>query len=157
MFQHALLNTCITTCFGLNPSHHQVLSYTEYHMQAIIKNSNGSVESVNIVANEGLLYSFHCWRIICTVTLQDDTSAGTESRGQCKTWGILLMVWRRKYWHWRAYSRCNISFGARGSVVLNALCYKPEGRGFETLRGELIFFNLPNPSSRTRPCGLLSL
>jgi hypothetical protein len=30
MFQRALLNTCITTCFGLNPSHHQVLSYTEY-------------------------------------------------------------------------------------------------------------------------------
>jgi hypothetical protein len=30
MFQHALLNTCITTCFGLNPSHHQVLSYTDY-------------------------------------------------------------------------------------------------------------------------------
>jgi hypothetical protein len=26
MFQRALLNTCITTCFGLNPSHHQVLS-----------------------------------------------------------------------------------------------------------------------------------
>jgi hypothetical protein len=30
MFRRALLNTCITTCFGLNPSHHQVLSYTEY-------------------------------------------------------------------------------------------------------------------------------
>jgi hypothetical protein len=30
MFQRALLNTCITTCFGLNPSHHQVISYTEY-------------------------------------------------------------------------------------------------------------------------------
>jgi hypothetical protein len=30
MFQRALLNTCITTSFGLNPSHHQVLSYTEY-------------------------------------------------------------------------------------------------------------------------------
>jgi hypothetical protein len=42
------LNTCITTCFGLNPSHHEVLSYTQYQMQAIIKNSNGSVESVSI-------------------------------------------------------------------------------------------------------------
>jgi hypothetical protein len=30
MSQHALLNTYNTTCFGLNPSHHQVLSYTEY-------------------------------------------------------------------------------------------------------------------------------
>jgi hypothetical protein len=26
--------------------------------------------------------------------------------------------------------------GARGSVVVKALCYKPEGRGFETRRGE---------------------
>jgi hypothetical protein len=30
MFKRDLLNTYITTCFGLNPSHHQVLSYTEY-------------------------------------------------------------------------------------------------------------------------------
>jgi hypothetical protein len=30
MFPRALLNTYITTCLGLNPSHHQVLSYTEY-------------------------------------------------------------------------------------------------------------------------------
>jgi hypothetical protein len=30
MFQRALLNTYITTRFGLNPSHHQVLSYKEY-------------------------------------------------------------------------------------------------------------------------------
>jgi hypothetical protein len=27
MFQRALLNTCIATCFDLNPNHHQVLSY----------------------------------------------------------------------------------------------------------------------------------
>jgi hypothetical protein len=45
--------------------------------------------------------------------------------------------------------------GARGSAVVKALCYKPEGRGFETKLGE--FLNLPNPSSRTRPWGLLSL
>jgi hypothetical protein len=51
MSQRAILNTCITTYFGLNPSHHQVLSYTEYQMQAIVKNSNRSVESVpNILA-----------------------------------------------------------------------------------------------------------
>jgi hypothetical protein len=37
MFQRALVNTCITTCFGLNPSHHQVLSYTEYKMQAMVR------------------------------------------------------------------------------------------------------------------------
>jgi hypothetical protein len=34
--------------------------------------------------------------------------------------------------------------GTRGSVVVKALCYKPEGRGFDTRWGE--FLNLPNPS-----------
>jgi hypothetical protein len=42
-----------------------------------------------------------------------------------------------------------------GCVVVKALCYKPEARGFDTRWGE--FFNLPNPSGRTRPWGLLSL
>jgi hypothetical protein len=46
-------------------------------------------------------------------------------------------------------------WGARGSVVVKALCYKLEGRGFDTRWGE--FLNLPNPSGRTRPWGLLSL
>jgi hypothetical protein len=45
--------------------------------------------------------------------------------------------------------------GARGSVVVKALCYKPEGRGFDSRWGE--FLNLPNPSGRTRPWGLLNL
>jgi hypothetical protein len=40
-------------------------------------------------------------------------------------------------------------------VVVKAICYKPEGRGFDTRLGE--FVNLPNPSSRTRPWGLRSL
>jgi hypothetical protein len=48
-----------------------------------------------------------------------------------------------------------IIFGARGSVVVKALCYKPGGRGFDTLWGE--FLNLPNPSVRTRSWGLLGL
>jgi hypothetical protein len=47
------------------------------------------------------------------------------------------------------------SEGARGSLVVKALGYKPEGRGFESRWGEV--FNLPNPSDRTRPCGLLRL
>jgi hypothetical protein len=45
--------------------------------------------------------------------------------------------------------------GARGSVVVKALGYKPVGRGFETWWGEIL--NLPNLSGRTRPWGLLSL
>jgi hypothetical protein len=30
-------------------------------------------------------------------------------------------------------------YGARGSVVVKALCYKPEGSGFETRWGEWMF------------------
>jgi hypothetical protein len=45
--------------------------------------------------------------------------------------------------------------GARGSVVIKALFYKPKGRGFDTRWGE--FLNLLNPSGRIRPWGLLSL
>jgi hypothetical protein len=37
----------------------------------------------------------------------------------------------------------------------HALCYKPEGSGFDTRWGE--FLNLPNPSGPTRPWGLLNL
>jgi hypothetical protein len=48
--------------------------------------------------------------------------------------------------------RYNINFGclaARGSLVVKALGCKPEGRGFETRRGEIL--NLPNPSGFTQP------
>jgi hypothetical protein len=48
--------------------------------------------------------------------------------------------------------------GERGSAVVTALCYKPEGHGFETRRGDFFFFfNLPNPSGSTRSWGSLSL
>jgi hypothetical protein len=44
------------------------------------------------------------------------------------------------------------SGGRCGSVVVEVLCYKPEGRGFETLWGIWFFSpNLHNPSSRSRP------
>jgi hypothetical protein len=46
-------------------------------------------------------------------------------------------------------------YGTRGSVVVKTLCYKPEGRGLDTRRAD--FLNLPNPSGRTRPWGLLNL
>jgi hypothetical protein len=42
---------------------------------------------------------------------------------------------------------------ARSSVVVKALFCKPEGRGFDTRWGDLL--NLPNPSRRTRPWGLI--
>jgi hypothetical protein len=44
---------------------------------------------------------------------------------------------------------------SRGSLVVKALGYKPEGRGFQTRLGEIL--NLPNTSGRTRPWGFLSL
>jgi hypothetical protein len=44
---------------------------------------------------------------------------------------------------------------ARGSLVVKALGYKPEGRGFETRWGEIL--NLHNSSGRTRPWGLHNL
>jgi hypothetical protein len=44
--------------------------------------------------------------------------------------------------------------GARGSLVVKALGYKPEGHGFESQWGEIL--NLRNPSGRTRPWGLLT-
>jgi hypothetical protein len=53
-------------------------------------------------------------------------------------------------------SFCQINLGARGSLVVTALCYKPEGRGFDTRLGEF-FFTLHNPSGRSRPWVLLSL
>jgi hypothetical protein len=52
--------------------------------------------------------------------------------------------------YWNIYNR-----EVRGIVVVKALCYKEEGRGFDTRWGE--FLNLPNTSGRTRPWGLHSL
>jgi hypothetical protein len=37
--------------------------------------------------------------------------------------------------------------------LVEALCYKPEGRRFDSRCGHSIFFNLPNPSSRTMALG----
>jgi hypothetical protein len=46
------------------------------------------------------------------------------------------------------------SLNARQRMI-KELYYKPEGRGFETQWDEWFFFNLPNPSCRTRSWGLL--
>jgi hypothetical protein len=43
------------------------------------------------------------------------------------------------------------------SIVVKALCCKPEGRGFDTRWGDIFFPNLTNPSVFTRPWGWLSL
>jgi hypothetical protein len=51
--------------------------------------------------------------------------------------------------------------GERGSIGVEALCYKPEGRVFGTRWGEffflLFFSSVPNPSRPTRPWDLLIL
>jgi hypothetical protein len=41
--------------------------------------------------------------------------------------------------------------GTHGIAVIKALSYKMEGRELEIRRSELVFFNLPNPSCRSRP------
>jgi hypothetical protein len=47
--------------------------------------------------------------------------------------------------------------GARGITVVEALRYKPEGRISSSDEVNEFFVNLPNPSGRTRPWGLLSI
>jgi hypothetical protein len=84
--------------------------------------------------------------------------------------------WWRRWWWWRYWSKYvvlwdvekflwGITFklfhGAtswtQGGWIMtfSNTCYKPEGRGFDIRWGE--FLNVPNPSGRTRPWGLLSL
>jgi hypothetical protein len=46
-------------------------------------------------------------------------------------------------------------FEKQGTLVVKAVDYKQEGRGFEIRWGEIL--NVPNPYGRTRPWGLLSL
>jgi hypothetical protein len=49
---------------------------------------------------------------------------------------------------------CIFTFAHRHlSLVVNALGYKPESRGFENRWGEIL--NLPSPSGHTRPWGLI--
>jgi hypothetical protein len=49
----------------------------------------------------------------------------------------------------------NNTISSRIMLAVKALCYKPEGRGFDTRLDEIL--SLPNPSGRTRPWVLLSL
>jgi hypothetical protein len=70
----------------------------------------------------------------------------------------IIMKLRLKY-HSRHWHCCSILFIVfhcyhRG-IVVKALCYKLEGRGFGTRWSD--FLNLLNPSGCTRPWGLLSL
>jgi hypothetical protein len=57
------------------------------------------------------------------------------------TGGELLWTW---YWTFGFYN-----------IMVKALGYKLEGRVLKSRWGEIL--NLPNPSGRTRPWGLLSL
>jgi hypothetical protein len=64
------------------------------------------------------------------------------------------------------YSLCNVLtflycpylfiffWGNAVALLVQALCYKPEGRGFDSRLGHWIFSNLPNPSSRNMALGL---
>jgi hypothetical protein len=41
------------------------------------------------------------------------------------------------------------STGHAVAKLVEVLCYKPEGRGFESAKGNRIVFSLPNPSNHT--------
>jgi hypothetical protein len=69
--------------------------------------------------------------------------------------GIVRLRTRAKEFSFRFSISSLCLWGVRDSVVAKELCYKPESRGFDYRWSE--FFNLPNPSGRTRPWGLLSL
>jgi hypothetical protein len=53
------------------------------------------------------------------------------------------------------FAECTSRDWGHTSLVVRAVGYKSVGRGLETQWGEIL--NLPNPSGRTRPRGLLSL
>jgi hypothetical protein len=57
----------------------------------------------------------------------------------------------------RTIRTSSLGSGTRGSVVVEALCYNPKCRKFESRWGELFYFNLLNPSSRTRPLSRMSI
>jgi hypothetical protein len=58
---------------------------------------------------------------------------------------------------WLFYVAPLISKKADGSLVVEALFYKPEGRGSRPDEVNEFFFQLIYPSGRTVPWGLLSL
>jgi hypothetical protein len=130
----------------------------------------------------GFLYFYSLYRVVCCSINSSLTFGGCWVR--ISTWTLSILIVFRKSGFWCTFSvymqlllvfpllfntnMCvcvyiyiyiyiyiyMLTMGACGSVVAKALCYKPEGRGFDTQWGE--FLNLPNPSSRIRPWGLLS-
>jgi hypothetical protein len=56
--------------------------------------------------------------------------------------GAVLNVFSKHFWE-RYYSGVTYEHAARGSLVVKALGYKPEGCGLEIRWGEIL--NLPNP------------
>jgi hypothetical protein len=75
----------------------------------------------------GELCSFHSQQQ--QITMYTETS-GSFKRGE---FFQQLNYWHReKSKHNCRYHNSLYSIGARGSVVVKVLCYKPEGRGFDT-------------------------
>jgi hypothetical protein len=97
----------------------------------------------------------HCHT--CLFFTFTNTSTMTE-KSQCQdsasasSCRVLYVVWQ-----WiSAFVKVVFMYGAHGSIVVEALHYKPEGRVFDSwCHG--FFFNLPNPSSCIMPWGLLNL
>jgi hypothetical protein len=74
---------------------------------------------------------------------------------------LLIPIIRDLIFHWdiTAHVKAVTALyheGERSSAVVKALCYKPEGRGFETRWG-VFFFNLPNPLRPHKVLGFIQL
>jgi hypothetical protein len=82
----------------------------------------------------GLMAIFYCLRIETSLFVASNYSQGLLG-------GLV-------------YSCCShLEHGARGSVVVETLCYKPEGRRIASRWGAFFFSNLLNPSDRTMALG----
>jgi hypothetical protein len=86
MFQRALLNMCITTCFGLNPSHHQVLSYTERivvlihcYMPNRMHSPNITITILGIICRPETETSSFCWVHLNTFHLKTETESSLRN------------------------------------------------------------------------------
>jgi hypothetical protein len=109
--------------------------------------------------NQQSEFTFYKLMFLLLQCLDGESSSGESPVPQIRSIGQFLLS--------RLFSSLNSSvtfeiwnvnwkpIGSRGSLVIKALDYETEGRGFETRWGE--FLNLPNPYGRIRPWGLLSL
>jgi hypothetical protein len=127
---------------------HKYTYHTKWHIALKQNTAHKSAEAIKVT-----LHAIRCWEFNLFNVLN-----------VFKYFYLLVFKYTTRFgptYHIQVYklvSDCrsfNITAFPRCSVVVKALCYKPEGRRFEIRWGE--FLNLPNLSGLSRPWGLLSL